>query len=126
MAFYKYTAVDRTGKRIKGVLEADNQSQLIDLLKKRQYAVLNVEQVSSRKEHVFFGVSLAELVIFSRQLSTMVGAGVRIKDALAILSNQVVFSNRFRKVINHLVVSLEAGSSLSEALRNEKVSIRSS
>ncbi|MFN4190812.1 MAG: type II secretion system F family protein [Pseudothermotoga sp.] len=121
MAFYKYTAVDRTGKRVKGVLEADSQSQLIDLLKKRQYAVLNVEQVGSRKENVFFGLSLAELVIFSRQLSTMVGAGVRIKDALAILSNQVVFSSRFRKIINHLVVSLETGSSFSEALRNEKV-----
>lgn len=121
MAFYKYTAVDRTGKRVKGVLEADSRSQLIDLLKKRQYAVLNVEQVGSRKENVFFGLSLAELVIFSRQLSTMVGAGVRIKDALAILSNQVVFSSRFRRIINHLVVSLETGSSFSEALRNEKV-----
>lgn len=121
MAFYKYIAVDRTGKKVKGVLEADSESQLIDLLKKRQYAVLSVEQTGSKKEHVFFGISLAELVIFSRQLSTMVSAGVRIKDALAILSNQVVFSNRFRKTINHLVVSLEAGSTFSEALRNEKV-----
>ncbi|WP_041081504.1 type II secretion system F family protein [Thermotoga profunda] len=121
MAFYKYIAVDRTGKKVKGVLEADSESQLIDLLKKRQYAVLSVEQTGSRKEHAFFGISLAELVIFSRQLSTMVSAGVRIKDALAILSNQVVFSSRFRKTINHLVVSLEAGSTFSEALRNEKV-----
>ncbi|MEJ5229011.1 MAG: type II secretion system F family protein [Pseudothermotoga sp.] len=121
MPYYKYTAIDKTGKRISGVLEADNESQIIDLLKKRQYAVLKVQQVSTKRERVLFGISLAELVVFSRQLSTMVGAGVRIKDALAILSNQLVFSSRFRKIINHLVVSLETGSTFAEALRNERV-----
>ncbi|MGJ8453809.1 type II secretion system F family protein [Pseudothermotoga sp. U03pept] len=121
MPYYRYTAIDKTGKRVSGVLEADNESQIIDLLKKRQYAVLKVQQVSTKRERILFGISLAELVIFSRQLSTMVGAGVRIKDALAILSNQLVFSSRFRKIINHLVVSLETGSTFSEALRNERV-----
>ncbi|GAB4314028.1 type II secretion system F family protein [Pseudothermotoga elfii] len=121
MAFYKYIAVEKSGKKVKGVLEADNESQIIDLLKKRQYVVLNVQQVSSRKSRELLNISLSELVVFSRQLATMVGAGVRIKDALSILSNQAVFSSRFRKIINHLVVSLETGSSFSEALRNEGV-----
>jgi len=119
--YYKYNAIDKTGKRVSGVLEADSESQIIDLLKKRQYAVLKVQQVSAKRERILFGISLAELVVFSRQLSTMVGAGVRIKDALAILSNQLVFSSRFRKIINHLVVSLETGSTFAEALRNERV-----
>lgn len=121
MPYFKYTALTPERKRIKGTVQASSESQAVDLVKRRNYIVLKVQPVSEKKEIVLFGVHLNELVVFCRQLSTMVSAGVRLKDALSILSRQNVFSSRFRKIINNLVLSLEMGMSFSEALRNEKV-----
>lgn len=121
MPYFKYTALTPERKRIKGTVQANSESQAVDLVKRRNYIVLKIQPASERREIVLFGVHLNELVVFSRQLSTMVSAGVRLKDALSILSRQNVFSSRFRKIINNLVLSLEMGMSFSEALRNEKV-----
>lgn len=121
MPYFKYTALTPERKRIKGTVQANSESQAVDLVKRRNYIVLKVQPVSEKREIVLFGVHLNELVVFCRQLSTMVSAGVRLKDALSILSRQNVFSSRFRKIINNLVLSLEMGMSFSEALRNEKV-----
>ncbi len=121
MPYFKYTALTPERKRIKGTVQASSESQAVDLVKRRNYIVLKVQPVSEKREIVLFGVHLNELVVFCRQLSTMVSAGVRLKDALSILSRQNVFSSRFRKIINNLVLSLEMGMSFSEALRNEKV-----
>ncbi|MEN3007944.1 type II secretion system F family protein [Pseudothermotoga sp.] len=121
MPYFKYTALTPEGRRIRGTVQANNESQAIDLIRRRNYVVLKIQPVSEKTEIVLFGVHLNELVIFCRQLTTMVSAGVRLKDALSILSRQNVFSPRFRRIINNLVLSLEMGMSFSEALRNEKV-----
>jgi len=121
LPLYKYIAIDPSGRRVKSSVEAESEAQLLDILKKRNYAVVEMRKVSSARQHNFFTVSLKELVVFSRQLATMIDSGVRIKDALNILSNQVVFSKGFRKRISNLVISLDNGASFSEALRNEGI-----
>lgn len=121
LPLYKYIAIDPSGRRVKSSVEAESEAQLLDILKKRNYAVVEMRKVSSVRQYNFFTVSLKELVVFSRQLATMIDSGVRIKDALNILSNQVVFSKGFRKRISNLVISLDNGASLSEALRNEGI-----
>ncbi|AEH50967.1 type II secretion system F family protein [Pseudothermotoga thermarum] len=121
MPYFRYTAVDSQGKRVKAVVEAENEIQLYDILKRKGYAVLEVKKVGTRRPMEIFGISLAELSIFSRQLATMVSAGLRIKDALTILSNQAVFSKRFRKIIERMIVAIESGSSFSSALQAQGV-----
>lgn len=121
MPYFQYTALTPDGKRIKGTVQAINESQAADLIRRRNYIVLKLQPVASKRDFVLFGVHLNELVVFCRQLATMVTAGVRLKDALSILSRQDVFSSRFRRIITNLVLSLEMGMSFSEALRNEKV-----
>ncbi len=121
MPYFRYTAIDSQGKRVKSVAEADSESQLFEILKKKGYAVLEVRRVDSRRQVAVFGVPLGELSIFSRQLATMVGAGLRIKDALVILSNQVVFSGRFRKTIERMVIAIEGGASFSSALQAQGI-----
>ena len=51
----------------------------------------------------------------------MVGAGVRVRDALVILSEQPVFSKRFRRYIRNVVISLEQGKSLADSFEEQKV-----
>lgn len=121
MPYFQYTALTPDGKRIKGTVQANSESQAADLIRRRNYIVLKIQPVASKRDFVLFGVHLNELVVFCRQLATMVSAGVRLKDALSILSRQDVFSSRFRRIITNLVLSLEMGMSFSEALRNEKV-----
>jgi len=119
--YFQYTALTPDGRRIKGTVQANSESQAADLIRRRNYVVLKLQPVASKRDFVLFGVHLNELVVFCRQLATMVSAGVRLKDALSILSRQDVFSSRFRRIITNLVLSLEMGMSFSEALRNEKV-----
>lgn len=121
MPYFQYTALTPDGRRIKGTVQANSESQAADLIRRRNYVVLKLQPVASKRDFVLFGVHLNELVVFCRQLATMVTAGVRLKDALSILSRQDVFSSRFRRIITNLVLSLEMGMSFSEALRNEKV-----
>ncbi|KAF2957489.1 type II secretion system protein F [Thermotoga sp. Ku-13t] len=121
MPYFQYTALTPDGKRIKGTVQANSESQAADLIRRRNYIVLKLQPAASKRDFVLFGVHLNELVVFCRQLATMVSAGVRLKDALSILSRQDVFSSRFRRIITNLVLSLEMGMSFSEALRNEKV-----
>ncbi len=121
MPYFRYIAVDSQGKRLKSVVEADNEAQLFDILKKKGYAVLQVKRVDTKQQLALFRISLAELSIFSRQLATMVAAGLRIKDALSILSSQAVFSLRFRKIIDRVVVAIESGASFSSALQSQGV-----
>lgn len=121
MPHFKYVALTPEGKRIKGTIEANSESQAADLIKRRNFIVLRLQPVSSKRNIVLFGIHLNELVVFCRQLATMVNAGVRLKDALSILSRQDVFSSRFRRIVNNLVLSLEMGMSFSESLRSEKV-----
>ncbi|WP_448531582.1 type II secretion system F family protein [Pseudothermotoga sp.] len=121
MPYFRYTALTPEGKRIRGTVQANSESQAADLIKRRNFVILRIQPISSKRDIVLFGVHLNELVIFCRQLATMVTAGVRLKDALSILARQDVFSSRFRRIVNNLVLSLEMGMSFSEALRNEKV-----
>ena len=59
--------------------------------------------------------------MFARQLSTMVSSGVRIRDAVSVLSIQTVFSSRFRKILVEVVLLIEGGMGFSEALEHTGV-----
>lgn len=124
MLTYKYVAKDREGKGVSGVVEANTQSEVIDTLRKRDLIIVSVSE-SARKfdfKKAFGGkkkVKLDDLVVFSRQLATMVDAGIPLVGALDILGDQI--DNRdFGAVIISIRNDIETGSSLSEGLAKHK------
>ena len=121
MPFYRYVAFDGSGRKIKGVMEAENELRAANILGERGLAIVSLKEIKKRKTFALFPISLGELASFSRQLATMISAGVRIKEALTILARQEMFSRRFRKVLLETIIDLETGSSLAEALSNRKV-----
>ncbi|RKX57123.1 MAG: type II secretion system F family protein, partial [Thermotoga sp.] len=121
MPFYRYVAFDGSGRKIKGVMEAESELRAANVLGERGLAVVSLKEVKRRKTFVLFPISTRELASFSRQLATMISAGVRIKEALTILARQEMFSRRFRKVLLEIIIDLETGSSLAEALSNRRV-----
>jgi len=98
--------------------------EALQLLTTQGFVVTSIKPVKkhrSKSRTALFPISVKEVSLFSRQLSTMVSAGVRIRDAVQVLSVQPVFSRRFRKVLTEVVLLIEGGMSFSEAMQHTRV-----
>src|SRR5580704_15599974 len=95
MGAFEYTALDNAGRSRKGVIEGDTPRHVRTLLRERQLLPLTVEQVAeqeSRRQGSRFafarGVSAADLSLMTRQLATLVRAGLPLEEALLAVSQQ--------------------------------------
>ena len=96
MAAFEYTALDARGKRLKGVLEADNVRQIRQLLRDQGLFPLGVDaaaqsgQPSGRHSVLSFARGLGGLdrVLVTRQLATLIGAGLPVEEALNAVARQ--------------------------------------
>jgi len=117
---FEYRVRDRSGKLLRGKLDAPSQAALIGRLREQGYAPLSVKQAGTglQREITLPGgdrVGLKDLTVMARQLSTMVGAGLSLVRALAILADQTE-SKPLAKVLATARTDVEAGISLSTAL----------
>ena len=98
MGAYQYTAVDKSGKELKGLLEGDSIKQIRQLLREQNLLPVTVEEVQRKEEKLFKlsnftsqrskSLSAHELALVTRQLSTLVRAGVPLEEALLAVSEQ--------------------------------------
>lgn len=125
MPNYKYIAKDKNGKTISGIAEAKDRAAMVDLIRGKDLAIIALEEQAKPAGRAlqFFmkgrKVKLEDLVIFSRQLATMVDAGIPLVSALDILSEQVD-NKELRQVIVNVRNDVEAGASLSDAISKHK------
>lgn len=122
MANFKYVAKDQQGKTVTAVLEAKDKTSLIDLLRKRGLVIISIEETKGALlKSGQTKVKMDDLVVFSRQLATMVDSGIPLVQALDVMAEQIQQPN-FQMVVTNLRDSIETGSSLSQALaRHPKV-----
>ncbi len=114
---YAYTAVTKEGKTIHGVAEAINKEAMIANLTKQGVRPLLVKPESKKITIALFKrnrVKLKDLVVFTRQLSTMVSAGVSLSKALVTLQIQTE-NAYFKKEMETVVKDVEGGMSLATA-----------
>jgi general secretion pathway protein F len=97
MGAFEYTALDTGGRSRKGVIEGDTPRHVRSLLRERQLLPLTVEQVSVQEVRNERGagrfalgrrVSAADLSLVTRQLATLVKAGLPLEEALLAVSQQ--------------------------------------
>ena len=124
MANFKYVAKDQDGKTVTGSMESSDRAGVIDVLRKKDLIIISVEEaVPKFKISVPFGIrkriKLDDLVIFSRQLATMVDAGIPLVGALDILGEQMD-NKTFGAIIITVRNDVETGSSLSDAIAKHK------
>ncbi len=125
MPNFKYVAKDRTGKTLSARLEAKDRASCVDILRKTDLIIISVTEEASKKGFsfdIFSGkqkIKLDDLVMFSRQLATMVDAGITIVAALDILGEQMD-NKTFGSIILAVRNDVETGSSLSAALAKHK------
>lgn len=122
MVFY-YRALDTSGAAIKGTLEADNRNMIIELLQRQNYTILEIKEDKNKEAAkksainitLFETVKIKDLSLFTRQLSTMISAGLPIVKSFEILEEQTK-NTMLKRSIRDIRVDLEAGLALNEAL----------
>lgn len=119
MATFKYVAKTADSKTIAGKIVADNRNLVVEELRKRKLTPVSLEEIkdsSVASKSTFKGkkVKPEEVVIFSRQLATMVDAGIPIIQGLGALRDQVTHIG-FKKVLTTVETDIQHGSSLSAA-----------
>src|SRR5271169_6181655 len=124
MSTYVFKAIDVSGAKARGEVEADSKQAVSDQLKQRGLIVLDItDKHSSREIELAFmkSVKASELAIFSRQLSTMINSGMSILRALYVLEEQTE-SKFLKETIIAVRKDVEAGLSLSDSMaRHPKV-----
>lgn len=125
MAKFKYVAKDKSGNKVKGNLEAATENEALSSLRRESLMVLSIKADTGGKElHLFGGgggkdpkpkVKSKDLVVFTRQLSTMMGSGISLLECLEVLSEQAD-DKGFKIALGRVVDDVRAGSDLSEAL----------
>lgn len=116
MPKYSYTATSKDGKKIEGSVESTSKEALIELLHKQGYRPLVIKEDSSHKFKFGKGkVKLKDLVVFTRQLSTMISAGVSLTRSLNTLEQQAD-NKYFKTVIAGINKDVEGGASIGESM----------
>ncbi|MGD0743665.1 MAG: type II secretion system F family protein [Verrucomicrobiota bacterium] len=118
MPSFAYTARETaTGREIRNSVEAATEQAAIAALLNRNLLVVSIQEKISRKGKTQGGkVSLADLVMFTRQLATMVDAGIAIVQSLQALADQTA-NKVMRDTIRDVCTRVEGGESFSEALQ---------
>ncbi|MBU1061707.1 MAG: type II secretion system F family protein [Candidatus Omnitrophica bacterium] len=116
MPLYKYVAKETTGKTVRGILEFTDKSLLIEALRRRGLVIISIDETAKIKTKAYYRkVKLDDIVIFSRQLATMVDSGIPLVQAMDILYDQIEKPN-FKKIVGTIRDDIEIGSSFSDAL----------
>lgn len=114
MPTYSYTAT-KNDKSTKGTMEAASKEAAIETLNKQGLRPLVVHETNARKISKRGKVKLKDLVVFTRQLSTMISAGVPLTRAFATLHTQTE-NKYFKTVIINISKDIEGGNSLADSL----------
>jgi general secretion pathway protein F len=94
MGAFEYTAIDTGGKERKGILEGDTPRHIRQILREKQLLPVTVSEVAhkeAKRQRSFTltrGVSTADLSLFTRQLATLVRAGLPLEESLLAVSQQ--------------------------------------
>lgn len=118
MLTYKYIARDTaTGRKVKSTLQADSEQSAVKLIQAQGLAPVEITlgEAGTGFTRMFSKVKTKEKILFSRQLSTLVNAGLPLIQSLRTVANQTQ-SKPFKVVINRVISDVEAGTSLSNAL----------
>lgn len=124
MATFSYMATDKSGSIIKGTVAAEDRSAALASLKKQELQPISLKQVADAGTSSILklsdmfkskGVKSDALVIFTRELATMTGAGVPLLKSLTSLKSHTD-SKPLTQALEGVIRDVEAGKLFGEAL----------
>ena len=117
---YRYLAFDEEGRQIEGEVDVADEGVAEQFLWDQGLTVVKITAQRDRRSlaqlfPTFFGVRRSDLIIFSRQLATMLASGISILRALELLADQAE-KPALQDVLNAVIEALRQGQSFSAAL----------
>jgi len=120
---FSYRALDTAGAVVKGTLEADSRNLVIESLLRQNYTIVEIKEdrnkeaakKSSINITLFESVKINDLSLFTRQLSTMISAGLPIVRSFQILEEQTR-NPMLRRAVGDIRTNLEGGLALNECM----------
>ncbi len=122
MAQFEYTAFDKAGKKTDGTIEAANKEAATTILAQGGLKPLVVKPYKKKFDPNNIEISFLsnkvktkDLVVFTRQLATMINAGVPLVRSLATMQQQTE-NKFFKEVLEEVTKDVESGTTFAEAL----------
>ena len=120
MPVYVWVAQTKKGRKLKGEIDAANEAIALSQLKKRNFTV---KKLKPKPKDIFESISFLkpkvtnkDLVVFTRQFSTMIDAGLPLVQGLTILAEQSE-NPTFKAILKEITKDVEGGSTLAEAMK---------
>lgn len=124
MAIYQYRATDPSGKVVEGIMEADAERRVVSRLHEMGFIPLRVAspgELPTKARQVpaaFFvrvKVSQQQLLYFTQELSTLLGAGLPLDRSLSVLAN-LAEGEEFKRIVRLVLEGVRAGKSLAASM----------
>ncbi len=125
MPTYTYVALDPSGKKVKGEIEAENERAVVSLLHPRRFTIISIKKQSGltklgskdlSKSSLFMPhVKGKDIIVAFRQFATLINAGLPVVQSLDVLVRQTQ-NIAFKETLSKVKQEVEAGTPLSEAL----------
>ncbi|MFN0098978.1 MAG: type II secretion system F family protein, partial [Gemmatimonadaceae bacterium] len=115
MASFTYTARTASGDLKRATIEAASKDDAVAQLKKLRMNVVKVEEEAKTPSKTKGSISMRDIVIFTRQFSTMINSGLPLVQALDILSKQSE-NPVLQNVTRQVVFDVESGHTVADAL----------
>ncbi|MCF7887590.1 MAG: type II secretion system F family protein, partial [Candidatus Omnitrophica bacterium] len=115
MENFSYTIKDKEGQVLKGTIEAESKDALVEHLQEKDFIILSINKQKKKTKVRRGRVSTDDLVVFSRQLTTLIESGIPAVEALGILEDQIE-NPYFKGVISSVLQDVKEGMSFSKAL----------
>ncbi len=120
MPRFSYTAINKAGKKVTGTADSANRETLVESLSRQELHPISIKLSSekngfgSKLKNFGQKVKIKDMVIFSRQMSTMISAGVPLTRALTTMQTQTT-NKYFQTVIAGITKDVEGGMALGDA-----------
>ena len=119
MPGYSYVAVDKRGKEKRGRMEADNREKVSEQLKKDGLFPVSIQEQGVLNKEIDFSIGKKvkprDLSVFCRQFVSITQAGVPMKEALQMLTEQT--ENKWlKKAIADVLINVEKGNTLADSM----------
>jgi type IV pilus assembly protein PilC len=116
MPQFTYTARSMNGDLKSATIEAPNRDEVIKQLKQQRLNIVKIDEGAAPKKKRGGRIKMRDIVIFTRQFSTMINAGLPLVQALDILATQSE-NPALKDVTRQVVFDVESGNTVADALR---------
>ena len=116
MPTFTYTARNPNGDLKSASIDAPSRDDVVNQLRRQRLTIIKVDEEKVRAKKSGGGISMRDIVIFTRQFSTMINAGLPLVQALDILARQSE-NKALAAVVRDVVFDVESGNTVADAMR---------